>query len=90
MYKYVALVTGPKEYLKEEVLIETFEITQEEIDDCRESEESDEQVIEYIIEDYNNGWEQRWCRAQVFTLSQYRIVDPFFEWKIGPDFTESR
>lgn len=80
MNRYVAIVKGPKEYLKGEVLIETFEITQEEIDECREEGESDEEVIEYIIEEYHNEWEQRWCHAQVFTLGQYRIIHPDFQW----------
>jgi hypothetical protein len=80
MHKYIALIQGPKEYLKEEVLIEKFEITQEEIDDCREQGESDEQVIDYIIEEYNNSWEQRWCHVQLFTIGQYRIINPTFEW----------
>lgn len=80
MHKYVALVRGPKEYLKEEVLIEKFEITQEEIDECREQGESDEEVIDYIIEEYHNTWEQRWCHAQLFTIGQYRIIDPNFIW----------
>lgn len=78
--KYVAIIRGPKEYLKEETLIEKFEITQEEIDECREAGEQDEEVIEYIIEEYHNEWEQRWCRAQVFTLGQYKIIDPDFQW----------
>ena len=82
MHKYVALITGPKEYLKEEVRVETFEITQEEIDECREGDESDEQVIDYILDEYHNAWEQRWCRAQVVTLGQYKIIHP--------DFQESR
>jgi hypothetical protein len=80
MYKYVAIVKGPKEYLKEEVLVETFEITQEEIDECREDGESDEQVIDYILDEYAAEWEQRWCHAQVFTLGQYRIIRPDFQW----------
>lgn len=82
MHKYVAIITGPKEYLKEEVRVETFEITQEEIDECREEDESDEQVIDYILDEYHNAWEQRWCRVQVVTLSQYKIIHP--------DFQESR
>ena len=79
MHKYVAIIQGPKEYLKEEVLVEEFAITQEEIDECREEGEEDDEVIEYILEEYCNAWEQRWCRAQVFTLGQYRIIRPDFK-----------
>jgi len=78
--KYVALVTGPKEYLKEEVLVEQFEISQAEIDECREGEESDEEVIAYILEEYENEWAQRWCHVQLFTLGQYKIIRPDFKW----------
>jgi hypothetical protein len=80
MHKYVAVVQGPEPYLKGGVLIERFEITKEEIDECRDGDEYDEEVIEYIIEEYHNAWEQRWCRAQLFTIGQYRIIDPNFIW----------
>lgn len=80
MHRYIAIVKGPKEYLKEEVLLEKFEITQEDIDEFREREESDDEVIDYIVEEYCNEWEQRWCHAQVFTLGQYKIIYPDFQW----------
>ena len=80
MHKLVAIIQGPKEYLKREVRVERFEITQEEIDECREGDESDAEVLEYITEEYCNEWAQRWCNVQLFTLAQYRIIDPTFEW----------
>lgn len=82
MNKYVALIQGPKEYLKDEVRVEKFEITQEDIADCREGfeEDTDEEIVEYLLEEYQNAWEQRWCGVQIFTLAQYRIIDPNFQW----------
>lgn len=79
MHKYVAIIQGPVEYLKEGVLVEEFKITQEEIDECREDDEDDAQVIDYILEEYHNTWEQGWCHAQVFTLGQYKIICPDFK-----------
>ena len=80
MHKYILLISGPITYLKEGPKIEKFIITQEEIDECREEGESDEEVIEYILEEACAEWEQRWCRAQAFTESQWRVVQPKFEW----------
>ena len=80
MYKYVLLITGPIEYLKDGPKIEKLEITQDEIDECREEGESDEEVIDYILEEACAEWEQRWCHAQVFTLGQWGILQPNFEW----------
>jgi hypothetical protein len=80
MHKYILLISGPITYLKEGPKIEKFIITQEEIDELREGGESDEEVIDYILEEACAEWEQRWCRAQVFTESQWRVVQPAFEW----------
>jgi hypothetical protein len=71
MRNYVMIITGPKEYLKDSPKIEKFTITQEEIDELREGEESDDEVIEYILEEVCAEWEQRWCKAQVFTENQW-------------------
>jgi len=81
MHKYVMLISGPITYLKDGPKIEKFEITQEEINDCREGDEGDDEVINYILEEACAEWEQRWCRAQVFTLAQWRVVQPAFEWE---------
>ena len=79
MNTYIAIITGPKEYLKEGVKVEQLKITQEEIDENREEGESDKEVIDYIIEEYRNEWEQRWCKVQLLTPAQYRMFDPNFK-----------
>lgn len=79
MHKYVAVITGPKEYLNEELRVERFYITEEDIADCREEGESEEETIEYILKEYRAEWEQRWCHAQLFTEAQYKIIDPDFQ-----------
>ena len=80
MHKYVLLITGPHPYLKGGPKIEKFEITQEEIDECREGDESDEEVIDYILDEACAEWEQRWCRAQVFTEVQWKnFASDFFK-----------
>lgn len=66
MYTYVAIITGPKEYLKEESRMEKIFISREDIEACREEGESEEETIEYILGEYQAEWEQLWCKVLFF------------------------
>jgi len=68
---FYLLVTGPKVYLPGGRKLEKIEITQEDIDDTREEDESDEDVLNYFIEDEISAWEQHWCKAVVITEDEY-------------------
>jgi hypothetical protein len=68
---FYLLVTGPNEYLPSGRKLEKIEITQEDIDESREDEESDEDVLNYFIEEEIAEWEQHWCRAVVITEEEY-------------------
>lgn len=74
MITFKLLITGPKEYLKDGVLVEDLEITAEEIEELREEGETDNDVIQYILEEEINGWAQRWCRCQAFTLNEWQQI----------------
>jgi hypothetical protein len=52
---FYLLVTGPKVYLPGGRKLEKIEITQEDIDDTREGDESDEDVLNYFIEDLHGN-----------------------------------
>lgn len=69
--KFVALISGPEEYLPGGVKIEDFEITEEEVLDVIEDGESSEDAINYLKEEYVAEWEQRWCKVVLFTLEEY-------------------
>jgi hypothetical protein len=69
--KFVALISGPEEYLPGGVKIENFEITEEEVLDVIEDGESSEDAINYLKEEYVAEWEQRWCKVVLFTLEEY-------------------
>jgi hypothetical protein len=68
---FYLLVTGPKVYLPGGSKLEKIEITQEDIDDTREGDESDEDVLNYFIEEEIAAWEQGWCKAVVITEDDY-------------------
>lgn len=51
--------------------VERIVITEDEIEECREDGESDDDVINYILEDSCAEWEQKFCRAIVITPQQY-------------------
>jgi len=73
--KYKAIITGPKEYLKDGILVEDFEITENDVLEVIEEGESSEDVIDYLIEEYCATWEQRWCKVTLLTLEEFEEVN---------------
>jgi hypothetical protein len=75
--RYKAIVTGPKEYLPGEVLIEEFVITQEDINEYlgEDDSETEEDAINYYKEEYIAVWAQRWCNAVLFTENELPLFD---------------
>jgi hypothetical protein len=69
--EFVALISGPEEYLPGGVKIENFEITEEEVLEVIDDGESSEDAINYLKEEYVAEWEQRWCKVVLFTLEEY-------------------
>jgi hypothetical protein len=67
--KYIAIITGPKEYLPGGFKREEFVITQEDIDDYLEEDDSEteEDAIVYFKEEYKAVWAQGWCNVQLLT-----------------------
>ena len=80
--KFVAIITGPEEYLDEGVKVEEFTIAWDDIlyaieDLDEEGNPSEEEVvdaIQYLKDDYAAEWEQRWCRAILMTEDQFELV----------------
>lgn len=80
--KFVAIITGPEEYLEEGVKVEDFTISWDDILDAIEdldeegnpSEEGVVDAIQYLKDDYAAEWEQRWCRAILMTEDQFELV----------------
>ena len=80
--KFVAIITGPEEYLDEGVKVEDFTIAWDDILDAIEdldeegnpSEEEVVDAIQYLKDDYAAEWEQRWCRAILMTEDQFELV----------------
>ena len=80
--KFVAIITGPEEYLDEGVKVEDFTIAWDDILDAIEdldeegnpSEEEVVDTIQYLKDDYAAEWEQRWCRAILMTEDQFELV----------------
>jgi len=80
--KFVAIITGPEEYLEEGVKVEDFTISWDDILDAIEdldeegnpSEEEVVDAIQYLKDDYAAEWEQRWCRAILMTEDQFELV----------------
>lgn len=69
--KFYLLVKGPKEYLPEGTKLEEHTITQEEIDETIEDGETEQEVIDYFIEEEIAAWEQHWCTAVQITEEEY-------------------
>jgi hypothetical protein len=69
--RFYLMIKGPKAYLPEGTKYEEHIITQEDIDESRENDESDEEVIDYFIEDTIAEWAQHWCTACTITKEEY-------------------
>jgi len=75
--KFKAIITGPETYLENGIKVEDFEITEEDVLETIEEDESSEYVIAYLKEEYCAGWEQRWCTVQLIPLEQYeKMIKP--------------
>ena len=80
--RFIAIITGPEEYLDEGVKVEEFTIAWDDILDAIEdldeegnpSEDEVVDAIQYLKDDYAAEWEQRWCRAILMTEDQFELV----------------
>jgi hypothetical protein len=79
--KYKAIITGPDEYLTGGVLFESFEITQDAINEylSEEDDGTEEDAINYYKEEYIAGWAQRWCTAQFLTEEKINAAEYIFD-----------
>jgi len=76
--KYIAVITGPKEYLPEGKLIEEFTISEEDIEDyLSEDDGTVEEAIEYFMDEYRAEWEQRWCNVQFYTMEEFEKISNY-------------
>jgi len=80
--KFVAIITGPTEYLEGGVKVEDFTITWDDIVDACEDLDDEEnpteegvvEAIEYLKEEYAAEWEQRWCSVSLLTNEQFQAI----------------
>ena len=76
--KYIAVITGPKEYLPGGKLIEEFTISEEDIEDyLSEDVGTVEEAIEYFMDEYSAEWEQRWCNVQFYTMEEFEKISNY-------------
>ncbi len=73
--KFYLRITCPKEYLPEGIKYEEHTIFREDIEDAREEDEMDQDVIEYLIEEEIASWEQHWCNATLITKEEYEKLN---------------
>ena len=69
---FYLLITGPESIVPEGLKVEKLVITQEDIEESREEGDTDDDVINYIIDDEAGGWEQHFCRVQVLSEKKYQ------------------
>lgn len=76
--KYIAVITGPEEYLPGGKLIEEFTISEEDIEDyLSEDDGTVEEAIEYFMDEYSAEWEQRWCNVQFYTMEEFEKISNY-------------
>lgn len=69
---FYLLITGPESIVPEGLKVEKLVITQEDIEESREEGDTDDDVINYIIDDEAGGWEQHFCKVQVLSEKKYQ------------------
>ena len=69
---FYLLITGPESIVPEGFKVEKLVITQEDIEESREEGDTDNDVINYIIDDEAGGWEQHFCKVQVLSEKKYQ------------------
>jgi len=80
--KFVAIITGPEEYLEGGVKVEDFTITWDDILDAVEDldeegtppEEEVVDAIQHLKDEYAAEWEQRWCSVSLLTNEQFQAI----------------
>ena len=68
---FYLIITGPSEIVENGFKVEKLVITPEDIEESREDGDTDDDVINYIIDDEAGGWEQHFCKIQVFDEKKY-------------------
>jgi len=68
---FYLIITGPSEIVENGLKVEKLIITPEDIEEAREEGDTDDDVINYIIDDEAGGWEQAFCKIQVFDEKKY-------------------
>jgi hypothetical protein len=79
---FVAIITGPTEYLEGGVKVEDFTITWDEIvEDCEDfddegnpTEKGVVEAIDYLKEEYAAEWSQRWCNVTLLSKEQFQTI----------------
>ena len=69
---FYLIITGPSEIVEDGFKVEKLIITPEDIEEAREDGDTDDDVIDYIIDDEAGGWEQHFCRVQVLSEKKYQ------------------
>jgi hypothetical protein len=76
---FYLLVTGPKVYLPGGRKLEAITVTQEEMDEMRDEDETEQEVIDYFAEEAIAEWAQGWCIAQVITKEEYEKLKDLYD-----------
>ena len=69
---FYLIITGPESIVPEGLKVEKLVITQEDIEEAREEGDTDDDVIDYIIDDEAGGWVQHFCKVQVLSEKKYQ------------------
>ena len=70
----VAVIKGPNELIPGGVKFEKVEITEEEIREYLEEGEegeTEDDAIEYILNEYISAWEQRLCHVGIISVEEF-------------------
>jgi hypothetical protein len=79
-FKFISIVSGPREYVKDGLLVEDFVIAQDEIDEAMNEDvdfDTEEDAIKYLIEEEIDIWQQRFCTCIIIPESKRDILKSY-------------
>lgn len=79
-FKFISIVSGPREYVKDGLLVEDFVIAQDEIDEAMNEDvdfDTEEDAIKYLIEEEIDIWQQRFCTCIIIPESKIDILKSY-------------
>lgn len=74
-YKYTLIIQGPKEYIKNGIIITKLIITDEDLEEFPEMPK--EEALKILLNDEKDAWEQNHCSCTILNEKETLLIKKF-------------